>query len=370
MRPNGFFFCLRKCLDGIVRMVAPLVIQACALATIGFYAYQNVALEHYYSLPFATMDAQAIMVYDLAESPSYDLVRKHKEESRVWGYRVFVESGGAMEEAKAHGIADPSPSSMDATVFNSRAIGETSLGNNEVLVDEATAKDLGISEKDTINIVQRSTETEKTVVVSAIIPTYDATRGVVGNKTLFTGMEPYELQVYTSDINNNKDANEGTFQAREDAYEFSKMLAHSFLPFASSDALHFAAAILSCAVSFLFFSIAAFRQRKRFFVPLSFIGMNPRDRMLIQLAAMMCILAPTIAISSISAIAILEFAYSIPLSFMLLLSTAALLGSGALLGGITALFVPLLHEIILSRRLRRQGNRRIAKPLCSDRNNI
>lgn len=362
MRPNGFSFCLRKCLGDVVRMVAPLAIQACALAAIGFYAYQNVALEHYYSLPFATMDAQAIVVYDLEESPFCGQDWKYKAESQVWEYRVFVESGGVMEETKAHGIADPSPDSMEATVFNSRAIGSTPLENNEVLVDEATARELGVSEKETINVIQRSTGMERTVVVSAIIPTYDATRGVVGNKALFTGMEPHELQVYTSDINSRRNAEEGAFRTREDACEFSKMLAHSFLPFASSDALHFAAAMLSCTVSFLFFSIAAFRQRRRFFAPLSLIGMNHRDRMLIQLAAMACVIAPTVAISSISAIAALEFAYSIPLSVMLFLSTAALLGFGALLGGFSALFVPELYERSLSGRLRWQGNRHIARP--------
>lgn len=331
----------------LLRRPLQVGLLVCALAVAGFYAYQNVAMEFYYSWPYATMGAKVLASCDLESTPVEDgILRRGLTDGSVLveDYRVLLEHEGTMRESVLHGVFDPSPRRIDETIFNSRALGSVSADLDGVWIDEGLARSLGVGLSDEIRLIQRITGSELSSKVIAIVPAYAPTRGIVAPSCFAAAMIPCSLSVYESDEEALSDfvakaESAGVAVAvrtREDACQTARLMAREFLPFARSDALQIAAMFLSSGSSYLFFSAAIRRQTKRFFEPLMLSGLRPRKITAIVAAELGIAAVPISALAGLAAVAGLESSYGLPVSIMLFLSTAALLMGGFLVGGACA----------------------------------
>jgi hypothetical protein len=148
---NGTLFYLRYCLLDMLRRPLLAGLLVCALAVVGFYAYQNVAVEFYYSWPYATMGANTFASCDLEDATTEDASFKLEPTSKdvfVIDYRVLVEHNGVMSETVIHGVSVPSPEKIEDTIFNSQALGNDSANLSGVWIDEGLAGVLGVGLSD------------------------------------------------------------------------------------------------------------------------------------------------------------------------------------------------------------------------------
>jgi len=342
---NGTVFFLRYCLLDLLRRPLLVGLLCCVLTVVGFYAYQNVAMEFYYSWPYATMGAKALASYDL-ESDSVEDEDLHPEQINantfVEDYHVLVEHEGVMIESVLHGVSDPAPDKIDETIFNARALGCDSLDLDGVWIDETLARELGVGLLDEIHLIQRLTGVELSANVTAIVPTYAPTQGIVVRNDLVKAMTPFSLNVYETDREGSldfellvEDAEVAVVvQTREDACLSAKLMAQEFLPFARDDVLQIAGVCLSAGAFFIFFSMVTRRQTKRFFRPLANMGLHLRGITTVVAMELGMVAVPISAFAALASIVGLKLSYGLPISLMLFFSTTALLLGGVLFGGV------------------------------------
>jgi hypothetical protein len=331
-----------------------------ALTVVGFYAYQNAAMEFYYSWPYATMGAEALASCDLESAPIEDgsfHTELTSEDVCVEDYRVLVEYEGIMKETVLHGVSVPAPEKINETIFNSRALGDVPANLDGVWIDEKLARELGVRVSNEVRLIQRSGKVELSAKVTAIVPTYAPTQGVVTASAFVAAMAPYSFSVYKTDgaaISNFEEKAESagitvSMQTREDACQSAKLMAQKFLPFARNDTLQIAAVFLSAGVFFVFFSMVIRRQKKRFFQPLISMGLRLRGIISVVTMELSIAAVPISALAGFAAVVGLKLSYGFPISFMLFLSTTALLLGGVLIGGLCvllALWVNLRHRLM------------------------
>ncbi len=244
----GFgLFCLGYSFADVARrpLMAALVVASLSIA--GFYVYQNVALEFYYSWPYAQMGADAFVSADIEEIADVEggLDRKLEESGvLIVDYRVMVEHEGIAEDVVLHVVPDEAWSSADATIFNHIPM-KSALTKGSVWVDDYLASRLGIHVSDEIHVAQRVSDTDMVLKVMAIVPFFAPTNGIVIAGMQCEDMRPYLVSVYAKSEQSALRAAEQlealgapvSLQRREDACQSAMILAQEFLPFANSDAL-------------------------------------------------------------------------------------------------------------------------------------
>lgn len=357
-----FQFGFRYCLRDVLLHPWMLVLVIVALVLVGFYAYQNIAVEFYYSWPYATMKADYLAtanveVQALQDSDVIDGLPSGAV--CVKDYRVLAEHNGIMSEAMLHAVPAEQEYQLNQTIFNTEALQVTGIPAGGVWLDEALARRLKVSAGDKIMIVQRTTGAECSLQVEAVVPTYAPTQGILvldrdlqaaflaagsSNESeerlrlsavSLYGDDAVQLDVCLHALVGD-DVAVG-MQSRDEASQTARQLARRFLPFARDDLLQLAAAVLSMGIWWLYGAMTLRRQRMRFFVPMNLMGLRRSSAAAIVaaelgiLAAVLCVLAGG------GAVALLHGVYGLPVSAMLVVSTAGLLFGGAAVGCLGAL---------------------------------
>lgn len=347
MKEIAFF--LKPLSLAFFRRPLPIGLLLCSLSIVGFYSYQSVAVEFYYSWPYATMEASALVSYNL-ENSSNENHNLTPEEANgnvfVENYRILIEHNGNMKELTLHGVSDFSSKMLDATVFNTQALGNAPIDPNGVWIDEKTARDLGIKPSEEIRLIQRLSETETQVKVTAIVASYAPTQGVVASNNLAAGMIPYSFDIYASSKESLSALTEkaesinaiASLQVKEDACQMARLAARELLPFMQSDAFQVAALFLSSGVFFIFAAMTVRHQTDQFFLPLMTMGLLPRKAIELATAELGIIAIAANSFAGFAAIAGLKLAYGFPPSVTLFLATTALLLIGAFIGSFGAIF--------------------------------
>lgn len=334
-------FCLSYGFADVIRrpLVVALVIASLSIA--GFYAYQNVVLEFYYSWPYAQMGADVFVSANIEEADDVggDLFQKLEDSGAlVTDYRVVIEHEGVAEDIVLHAIAGRSLPFADATVFNYESM-HSDLTEGSVWVDDGLASRLGVNVSDEIHVVQRVSGVDAVLQVTAIVPSFAPTNGIVVAGIQDGSMKPFSISIYAENDRLILPAVEQleslgvptSLQYREDAYQSAMILAQELLPFASSDALQIAAVVFAF-VSFLIFSVVtARRQFARFFDLLVLMGARVRTVVAIVAIELFAIAMVAAAVSGVVAVVALDCICGIPVTGMFVLSTIALLALGSVL---------------------------------------
>lgn len=269
-------FCLSYGFADVIRQPLMVALVIASLSIAGFYAYQNVVLEFYYSWPYAQMGADVFVSANIEEADDAGggLFQKLEDSGAlVADYRVVIEHEGVAEDIVLHAIAGRSLLSADATVFNYESM-HSHLTEGSVWVDDGLASRLGVSVSDEIHVVQRVSGVDAVLQVTAIVPSFAPTNGIVAAGIQDGSMKPFSISIYAENDRLILPAVEQleslgvptSLQYREDACQSAMILAQELLPFASSDALQIAAAVFAF-VSFLIFSVVTARRQFARFLP-------------------------------------------------------------------------------------------------------
>ena len=132
-------FCLSYGFADVIRRPLMVALVIASLSIAGFYAYQNVVLEFYYSWPYAQMGADVFVSANIEEADDAggDLFQKLEDSGAlVTDYRVVIEHEGVAEDIVLHAIAGRSLPFADATVFNYESM-HSDLTEGSVWVDSA-----------------------------------------------------------------------------------------------------------------------------------------------------------------------------------------------------------------------------------------
>lgn len=346
-------FCLGYSFADVIRRPLMTALVVVSLSIAGFYAYQNVALEFYYSWPYAQMGADVFVSADIEEIAEMGggLDQKLEESGAlVADYRVIIEHEGIAEDVVLHAIPGESWLSADATIFNYASM-QSALTKGSVWVDDGLASRLGINVSGEIHVVQRVSDTDMVLQVTAIVPSFAPTNGIVVAGMQCEGMKPCLVSVYTEDDQSAMQVAEQlealgapvSLQHREDACLSATILAQEFLPFASSDALQIASVVFAF-VSFLIFStVTTRRQLARFFNLLILMGARARVVIATMAVELYATAAMFSVVSGVAAVVALECICGIPISAMLVLSTIALLALGSILAATGTLCFQSIH---------------------------
>ncbi len=358
--------CLKYCCKDLLKRPFLNLILLTVLSLIGFYAYLNVVLDFYYSWPYATMEAKTLARIDLAFMTDGDEVLSLPEEisehTYIKEYYVTLEHDGIISDALLRGASRNESAALQDTVFNAQALRNEPANLEGAWVDENLARNLSLNVGDTVVIEQAFSHTETTARISALIPAYADTQGILVKDNQASGMIPSSIDIYDVSERTLEDflsvggglesglEAEAVLYSKEEACYSAKLLAQQYLPFTQGDTLQVFSVVLSATAFLMYFSIVARRQYTQFFYQLTLVGLRRQyavRTLMIELVIAAIFFSGVSAVISVQG---LHAAYAIPWSFLFYLSTASLVFLGALVGGGVALFS--LYSSLRNRSLR------------------
>ena len=168
-----------------------------------FLVFEIRVTGYYYSHPYATMGSDAIIDQPLAfvdESRyvSPEELMEVEHDAAAYSYRMLVGTDRKLVETFVYGFVGLSEDGLNCSQFNGFCTGVRSITGESVLVDSGTARQLQVSVGDKIRLIQRSTGTEVSVVISDIYPAYGSMFGIVLDANLLVDADAEGMLLYTS----------------------------------------------------------------------------------------------------------------------------------------------------------------------------
>lgn len=190
--------------------------------------------------------------------------------ARINGYRVYIQHDNKLLESFAY-FTSMNPESLSATHFNFLQDKGVMPTDKSVIIDTATARNLGIEVGDTIEIIQRDSDYKASFTITDTVRDYAPTIGIICSDSfeqpgsldsiqLFFDEEPPDILENSLIYDKNLLLDDARVKAQE------------AFPAFLSNIINIATLIFCFALSFAFYAIVFRSERKDFFIPMMCMG--------------------------------------------------------------------------------------------------